>query len=82
MELAYPKNLIVAHGFDNESNKTFLSLKRKGLNQILDVSIDDISVNSDTVKDLSQRDAYIAGYLAAFEGFKRERESLNTDDNE
>ncbi len=78
LELAFPKNSIVAHKYNSESKKAFLSLKRKGLDQVLDVSLDEISANSETVKNLSQRDAYIAGYLSAIEGFKGEHEALNS----
>lgn len=75
-DLFLPKNKILAHEYNDELQRTVLTIGVHGKNESMQITADKVSLNNDMLKTLSREDAHRAGYLMALEQMELERKAI------
>lgn len=75
-ELFRPKNKIVGLEYNEESGRTIVKIQVDGADQVSVLTADQIAINKDLIKNLSQEDAHRAGYLMAIEETILEKKAI------
>jgi len=75
-ELLQPKNKIIGFEYDEQTKKTLLKIKSNGSNELTKILADQISTDSQLLKELSQEDAHKTGYLLAIEQMILEKNAI------
>lgn len=75
-EIKKPKRKIIWQQFSEKLNKMLFGIQRRGQEGVTPTTADEISKNTNFIKDLSQLDAHMVGFTTATEQLIQEKELI------